>query len=471
MAAIFISDLFNGWSVMNEQSRLEKNARIKASITATKARHKHMVCKTYELKVDLSRTSNYTKDRLRRLFLEAKWFYNYIVTKRLIFDPNAWKLTQVEVKTKNKTFENRNLNVLSSQMKQELVARAKDAISGLSVQKKKGRKVGALKPKKRVGSIPLIQYEHTFDIVGDRIKVANINQLLKVRGLGQIPVTRSSEVASALLISAKDGNYFVHVAVYQTTLKTPTPSGGIGCDAGIKTQMVLANAWDGVGVQIKEGVRVTQKVRRLHRKFSSRTPKSRGRKAVQKRLNSEYRHITNSRRDIRNKLTSRISGIPSMFGTIATQKDHIAGWQKMWGTSVQTSAIGGMMTALKSKAYTPIVADRWIPMTQTCPNCKELNPEVRGFKNLSNRTFECQKCGFRTDRDVAGAMNCSLLIPLAERKPVDMKASYTSMVEYFNSIPHVVASLMEIPTLDTRGKETEGRQASIGSHPALAGGL
>jgi putative transposase len=246
---------------------------------------------------------------------------------------------------------------------------------------------------------------------------------------------------------------------------------GVGIDAGVMNQMMLGDSWSGIGMQIRERVPVTKKLKHINRRFSKRKKGSEGRRAMRRRLNAEYRHITNTRRDIRNKLTSTKSGIPSVFRTIATQKDHISGWQTMWGTRVQTSAIGGMMAVLRSKTHTPIIVDRWTPNTQPCPKCGALQPDLKGLENLSNRTPECWKCGFRTDRDIWSAMNDSNQIPLAERKPVDMK-TYTKAMDYFNSIPHVKASLMEIPTFETRGKEAESRQAPYqGSHPTLVGGL
>ena len=460
-----------GEEVLNAQERLAKNGRIKKTRKATIARHEQMSCKTYELKVDLSHISNRTRDLLRRLFLEAKWFYNDMVVKDLVFTENPWTKTRVQVRLKDKTFENRNLNVLSSQMRQSMVARAKHAISGLSASKKNGLKVGALKPKKRVGSIPLVQYGDTFEIIGDKIRIANIGQLLRVRGLGQIPTTTDSEVASALLISTRDGNYLLHVTVYRKPVVESKPEAAAGCDAGVLNQMTVANPWDGVGIQIREKVPLTESLKRINRRFSKRQKGSAGRREMLRRLNAEYRHITNTRRDVRNKLTSTKSGLPSVYKTIATQKDHIKGWQKMWGTAVQTSAVGGMMAALRSKAHTPILVDRWMPTTQPCPRCGAPNADLRGLENLSNRTPECHACGFRTDRDVWAAQNDALLIPLAERKPVDTKAA-TKLVGYLNSIPHVEASLVETPTFDTCGKETDGRQApSDGSHPNSFGGL
>ncbi len=73
-------------------------------------------------------------------------------------------------------------------MKQELINIIKDNINGLSEKKKKGRKVGKLKFKSEVNSIPLIQYKNTYKILDENyVKIQGIKQYIRVRGLSQTP--------------------------------------------------------------------------------------------------------------------------------------------------------------------------------------------------------------------------------------------------------------------------------------------
>jgi hypothetical protein len=92
---------------------------------------------------------------LTRLFLEAKWFYNHIVAdidNRLT--PEVWKLKVVSVKVGDQ-FEDRPITILPAQCKQALRDRVFQALKSLKAQKIKGCKVGALKPKREVRSVPL----------------------------------------------------------------------------------------------------------------------------------------------------------------------------------------------------------------------------------------------------------------------------------------------------------------------------
>ena len=132
-----------------------KNEAIKASVKATKARRRHQRCRVFTVKLDKSHLTTETLHHLRMLFLEAKWLYNHILAQPKVFEVD-YKRSVVPVKVKD-TFECRQLSHLSSHMKQSLITRTVDNIRGLARLKEKGRKIGGLKFKSRVNSIPLKQ--------------------------------------------------------------------------------------------------------------------------------------------------------------------------------------------------------------------------------------------------------------------------------------------------------------------------
>ena len=59
-----------------------KKARIRLTKQETLARHAAMDVKVYELKIIEKRLNKKQKEQLKRLFLEGKWFYNYILDFR-----------------------------------------------------------------------------------------------------------------------------------------------------------------------------------------------------------------------------------------------------------------------------------------------------------------------------------------------------------------------------------------------------
>jgi putative transposase len=406
--------------------RLLKNKQLSKSRLLTIEHHKPMVCKTYELKVDKSHLSNETLGALRRLFLEAKWFYNDLIAKGDVFRAD-YKITVVAVMNREKKFEMRELQFLSSQMRQEIIDRAKDSIRGLARLKKNGRKVGGLRFKSIVRSIPLKQYGVTYRIREDRVLIQCIRQPMRLRGLDQIP--KGAEFVNATL-EQRTGDYYLHVTTYQDLVEDPIPMKAIGVDAGIKHQLTLSN-----GLQIDESVPITKRVRRLHNQLSRRELHSKNWFKTNLRLNREYGHLSNLRVDIRQKLVSKLV---STYESVAIQNDNVAGWQKMWGRRVTASAIGGIMSDLKIKPRTPFIVGRSEPTTKKCGDCGTMNDI-----GLEERVYRCSKCGFSIDRDLNAAINDWKTVPAERREftPVDTKAA-TELMGYFNSIPNVSASLV-----------------------------
>ncbi|MHA2233040.1 MAG: RNA-guided endonuclease InsQ/TnpB family protein, partial [Candidatus Hodarchaeales archaeon] len=82
-----------------------KNRAIKATLAATKARRKSQVCRVYELKVNRAKLNATSRIHLDRLFLEAKWFYNWVLSQPDIFNVETTVQT-VPVKVKG-AFEDR----------------------------------------------------------------------------------------------------------------------------------------------------------------------------------------------------------------------------------------------------------------------------------------------------------------------------------------------------------------------------
>jgi len=59
----------------------------------------------------------------------------------------------------------------------------------------------------------------------------------------------------------------------------------------------------------------------------------------------------------------------------------------------------------KCKWYgkTLVVVDRFFPSSKLCSGCKNKKTDLK----LSHRTYKCQKCGLRLDRDLNAAINLS----------------------------------------------------------------
>ena len=378
---------------MNEQ----KKVKIKEALEATKKRRRNQTVRVYQVK--LQNLSNSDIEKIHRLFLEAKWLYNYIVAdieNRL--KENAWKLKEVEVKTP-RGFEKREVKTLSSQMRQGIIERIKHSLKAMKKAKEKGLKVGALGFKSEVISIPLKQYRVTYKISGsgNKVKIQGIKKKFRVLGLRQIP--EGAELANALLVKKPSG-YYLHVVYYLSKekvlkeIREKQIKEAVGIDLGIKHQLTLSN-----GEKINWYIPETDRLKKLQKSLSKKQKGSKKRFKTKLKIQREWKYIQNKRKDVLNKALNHLK----TFSLIAVQNDSIKGWHKgLFGKQIQNTGIGGITARLKNLAtLVPVFfVDRYEPTTQTCSFCGH-RQKVR----LSERTFRCQNCGREIDRDVNAARN------------------------------------------------------------------
>ena len=411
---------------------IKKKSNRLISRNITHQKRKLQTCKLFEVKVDKSHLNQTTKEHMNRLFLEGKWFYNHILSQDNIFETD-YKVNEVEVKVKDK-FEIREINCLSSQMKQGILDRTKINIKGLSVSKKK-RKIGKLKFKSEINSIPLNQFGKTYKILDDKyIKIQKIEQKLKVNGIEQIP--KDSDIANANLIH-KNNNYYIQITTFQKKEEFKPKNRSVGIDFGIKNQLTLSN-----GVAIKYSIPLTNRIKRIAHNLSRKELHSKNWNKERVKLNKEYDKLNNIKHDIKNKVVSHLK---NKYRTICYQDESIKEWQRIYGKNILYTSIGGIIRDLKTKSHTPIEVDKFYPSTKTCSCCLDIKKKNK----LSMRIYKCKTCGYVIDRDLNAAINikCEGLrnqigTERIEFKPVEIKTSTLTSMKYLNSIPYVEASLI-----------------------------
>jgi putative transposase len=338
---------------------MTKNEKIKQTLKETRTRRKALVLKTYVTKIDSSHFNKKTKDYFNRIFLEAKWLYNSILSNDIRdFDT---KTKQVTVLNKDKEEEIRDIKYLSSQMKQSIMTRIIENCIGLKNSKKNGRKIGRLRFKTQVNSIPLKQYNNTFKIVSkNKIQLQNCKQKLRVNELKQLK--NLIEIASAKIVKKSSGLYF-HVTGYENS-KEFAPKGTIGIDFGIKTSLAFSN-----GIKVDLKIPVDKQIKRAHKLVSRSEKNSKNRMKKRALLQRAYEKRNNKKKDAVNKITSYLK---NNF-EVSIQNEMIKQWQSgRFGKSVANSSLGEIKGALKNSPHTLIV-HKSFPSTKLCPNCGCLN--------------------------------------------------------------------------------------------------
>jgi putative transposase len=316
--------------------------------------------------------------------MEAKWFYNYCLSVGDINDSDTTAKT-IPVKVGDE-YEHRRLHNFSSQMKQGIKTRIFNSLSSLKATKQKGRKIGRLKFKSRVDSIPLKQYEITYKIdrQKSKIKIQGLKKWLKVSGTHQIPY--NVEIANANLVRKAD-DFYLYVTTFGDKKERVMPKASIGIDFGCDTQLTFSD-----GTKVKFQVPVSKRIRRLDRRIMMNSrPESKKKNQDRIKRQREYDRISNKKRDIRKKI---VHAITSSFRYVCFQDESIHAWHSGGhGRKIQNSGIGGIISDLKNKSVTPCVVPKLFPSTQLCPECG-----ARNKLSLSERTYRCG-CGFKRDRD------------------------------------------------------------------------
>ncbi|MBQ8994705.1 MAG: transposase [Oscillospiraceae bacterium] len=311
-----------------------KNQQIKETCKATRNRRKDMRCRVFEVKVDSSKLSRSQANDVNTLFREAKWFRNAYLADNTLSDKSG----KVLVKVKD-VFEERDLTLLGSQIKQSIITEVKDSIKGLAVLKKNGQKVGALKFKSVCNCVNLKQYHVTYDIdkSKSRIRVQGIRKPFKVRSLEQIP--EDAEIANAKFLRKASGLYF-YITCYVPKVEKIIPHRSVGIDFGIKDNLVFSDGREPINICVPESKGTKLASKRMNKALSHNGNKKS--KKHFKRKDSlrrrAYEKDKNKRKDLANKAVHEIL---SNYDFIAIQDEMIQNWHKgLFGKEVQHSAMG-----------------------------------------------------------------------------------------------------------------------------------
>ncbi len=424
--------------------KMTKAEKIRQTLLQTRERRKNQIPVVYQLKINLNSAEKEMKDKLFKLFLEAKWLYNYIVAdieNRL--NEDADKLKEVEIKV-GESFEKREITNLTLQMKQALVERIKQNLYDLHRQKQKGYKTGKLQFKHHVNSIPLKQFGNTFKFINQqktRVKIQGIKKPLRVLGGHQI--LEGVEIAKAELIKKPSGIHLFVTCYIDRDKYTKIWEHRKNRKGVVKPRVwqtfdsVAGVDFKPIGLMLSSGlkfewlIKETERLKTLQKELARQQKGSKRWYKTKEKIAREYERITNIKYDIINKVCSFLY----RYRTVCFQEDHIKGWKEgYFSKSVHYSAVGIIKRRLSDSLRVPAVAIKSnIPTTKTCSRCGS-----RQEISLSDRIFKCSVCGLEIDRDLNSAINMlkSVGLDRSELTPVEWETS----ARIFGNNPYILVS-------------------------------
>ena len=380
--------------MLSKEQILERNKLIGENGRNTRMKRAKQICKTYRYKIDYNNLNQQQKEHIKMLFVEAKWIYNYLISKDDIYSFNYKDLNQVTHKDKNRNDIVSDIQYVRSSVKQELISQIINQIKGLSKLKKKGHNVGKLKFKSEFNSIKLKQYNVTHSIRGNKFKIQGIKDLIRVRGIEQLTKYKNIDYTTANLLY-DDINYYIALTCFIDKYNTEKQYKNdiVGIDMGVSTSLTLS---DGTKYDISIGE--SDRLKKLQTKLVSKQKESNNRYKLIRKIRKEYIHINNKKNDISNKIVHSILNDNKI---IVIQDEQISKWKQdgLSGTKIQHSILGRIKHKLMYSDRVKML-DKWFPTTKYCVKC--------GSKielELKDRIFECPKCKTKEDRDIHAANN------------------------------------------------------------------
>lgn len=391
---------------MTNEKRLAKNKQISQTKHATIVRHKSMFIKTFDVKIQMNKVCKAQKEALETIFLEQKWYKNYILNWSEQKDENGNycnRITKFDTKINTITKKDKDMNdvqihikYLTAQSKQSLIARMYANIKTLHTLKTKGFKVGRLKYSKEETIIDLKQYGISHKIVSSkRVSISGLSGRKKafpVNGLDQFINIPGVEFANARLLHRATG-YFIQFVCYipKENKKQEKINKVLGIDFGCSTAFTTSE-----GEKISALIPESERLKRCQKNMARKQKGSKNWLKEVDKVRKEYQKITNRKNDLANKLVYKFC----QYETVVIQDEQLQSWKKnSHGKAVQHSVLGRVKAKLKLKPNV-VILGKSVPTTKLCTKCGAFHDELKVW----NRTFQCE-CGVSEDRDIHAAKN------------------------------------------------------------------
>ena len=245
------------------------------------------------------------------------------------------------------------------------------------------------------------------------IKIAEQNnkfylKLPKLRAPVKIIYHRSlpegAVIKSATISKTKSGKYFVSLLVDMPDVEKLTRNNKkVGIDLGLKYFATLSNQ------TVVKNPRFFKKSRdriaKLQRRLSKKEPGSHRFEKARRRLAKAYERISNQRNDFLHKLSTKIIRENQTIALEDLKVSNLLQNHKL-ALSIQEASWFKFRQMIEYKAgwygRDVIIAPSSYPSSQLCSYCGARSKQT---KDLSVRTYVCEKCGAHLDRDWNAAVN------------------------------------------------------------------
>lgn len=253
----------------------------------------------------------------------------------------------------------------------------------------------------KYSTIKILEKDNGFCIKLPKLK-------LPVKIIYHRPLPQGAVIKSATVSKTKSGKYFVSLLVDIPELKKlPRIDKKVGIDLGLKEFAVLS---DQTAIKNPKFFRRSRdKIAKLQKKLSKKEPSSHRFEKARRKLVRAYERISNQRNDFLHKLSTKIIRENQTIVLEDLKVSNMLQNHKL-ALSIQEASWFEFRRMIEYKAgwygRDVIIAPSNYPSSQLCSYCGARSKQT---KDLSVRTYVCEKCGAHLDRDWNAACNLESL--------------------------------------------------------------
>ena len=243
------------------------------------------------------------------------------------------------------------------------------------------------------------------DLKSKKLKLPQLDWI-KVRGYKNIK-TINGKIRNATISKEPTGKYYVSI-LYEMYEKIPgsTPQSIVGIDLGVKKLLTLS---DGITYDNNRYIDKYQKrIKRKQRELSRKEKGSKNYYKCKKELAILYSKLANARKYYTHKITKKITDNYDIITCekLTTKEMIIKGKTTKLSSKINDATFSEIIRQLlyksKFKGKKFYQVSTYYPSSQICNRC---NNQDRKYKDLTEREYNCPKCGEKIDRDLNASIN------------------------------------------------------------------
>ena len=243
------------------------------------------------------------------------------------------------------------------------------------------------------------------DLKSRKLKLPQLDWI-KVRGYKNIK-TINGKIRNATISKEPTGKYYVSI-LYEMYEKIPgsTPQSIVGIDLGVKKLLTLS---DGITYDNNKYIDKYQKrIKRKQRELSRKEKGSKNYYKCKKELAILYSKLANARKYYTHKITKNITDNYDIITCekLTTKEMIIKGKNTKLSSKINDATFSEIIRQLlyksKFKGKKFYQVSTYYPSSQICNRC---NNQDRKYKDLTEREYNCPKCGEKIDRDLNASIN------------------------------------------------------------------